>query len=205
MSPAINWVIESTEGVPITLAPIIGDIVHNLRSALDLLAVELVRLNNDDTCSVYFPFAKSAGELKTMIRQRNLDGAAPEAVALVRELKPYPEGNPELRYIHDLDILDKHVMLVPLAGHVAIPGIGLGFERENMEPRILGQGSSLGEWVEPLGLLPNQKLPVRFKLLFPWRGPFEDLELVPTFKHLAEKFSGIVDAFETLCFGAVSQ
>src|SRR5690348_4594878 len=43
-------------GVPDEWGPIIGDVVHNLRSALDMMACELVRLNKRSDKSVYFPF-----------------------------------------------------------------------------------------------------------------------------------------------------
>src|ERR1700678_207635 len=39
------WVARVTEEVPLDFAAIIGDAIHNLRTALDLLACDLVRAN----------------------------------------------------------------------------------------------------------------------------------------------------------------
>src|SRR5437879_5011190 len=51
-------VVHVREEIPKKLPAILGDVVHNLRAALDLTAVEMVRRNNGDIEDVYFPFAK---------------------------------------------------------------------------------------------------------------------------------------------------
>lgn len=195
----LDWMQFCTEGVPPELAPIVGDIVHNLRSSLDVLACELVRLNGGNDKGVYFPFSNSKDELENMIADKKFDRAAPKVVDLLRSLKPYKEGDAALRYIHDLDIEDKHKTLIPVAGYIRSPGGGMGFNQEHLSPRTLGSGTILAKLVP--GLAPHDKLPVAFNLVFPWRGPFEDRELVPTFYSLVQHFSGIVDSFEALCFG----
>src|SRR5215208_6511455 len=43
-----NWVIRISEKVPDWWTTIIGDAIHNLRAALDLLTCETVRLNNKE-------------------------------------------------------------------------------------------------------------------------------------------------------------
>ncbi|EFH10865.1 hypothetical protein HMPREF0731_2913 [Pseudoroseomonas cervicalis ATCC 49957] len=109
---------------PFFLPTIIGDIVHNLRVSLDLLASDLVRINGGNTKGVYFPFCESSKDLKSTIKQRNLHRASVEAQNLIISLKPYKGGNSLLRALHDLDITDKHKMLIP-----AITGISSeGFE-----------------------------------------------------------------------------
>jgi len=194
----LDWVQVCTEGIPVKLAPIIGDIVHNLRTSLDLLACELVRLNGGSDKDVYFPFCKNASDLEKMIKKKNFNKASPEAIDLVRSLKPYIGGNIDMRYVHDLDILDKHIMLIPSAGYLKNPGGGMGFDQENLSPRTLGSGTILASLTP--NLVPDNKLPVELELIFPWRGPFEDRQIIPTFHGLVEEFSGIVDLFETRCF-----
>jgi len=44
------------EKEPYYLPLIIGDVIHNLRTALDILACELVQLNGGNADDVYFPF-----------------------------------------------------------------------------------------------------------------------------------------------------
>lgn len=89
---------------------IVGDIVHNLRAALDLMAVELVGSASN---KVYFPFAGSASELPAVAKLRGFEKAGREALNLVLSLRPYKGGNIPLRALHDLDIADKHRKLIP--------------------------------------------------------------------------------------------
>ena len=187
--------------VPARLSPIVGDAIHNLRVSLDLLAVEVVGHNPQaNTNNVYFPFAKSAAELDTTIRDKNFHRAADEAVTLLRTLKPYPEGNPSLRYVHDLDIMDKHKALVPVAGHVMIGNVlGLGVPHGGlMQLRSSGQVIKYAALAS--GLLPTRSS-WSIQTLVPMGQPLADRELVPTLDHLAQDFSAIVDAFENLLLG----
>jgi hypothetical protein len=47
----------SHEGVPEIIGAIVGDVVHNLQTSLDLAACDLVRLQGDNNVKdVYFPF-----------------------------------------------------------------------------------------------------------------------------------------------------
>ena len=90
---------------------ILGDAVHNMRTALDLMASELARHFSKTDKDVYFPFAKSADEIEKMIEKRFVK-AGPAACDIVRTLKPYNGGNAALRAIHDLDIRDKHTNVI---------------------------------------------------------------------------------------------
>jgi hypothetical protein len=192
------------ERVPAHWAAIIGDAVHNLRTSLDLLACTIVTLNGQSDEGVYFPFAKSEDELDNMIAKRNVDRAAPEAVALIKSFKPYIGGNSALRGVHDLDIADKHRSILPMIGYISFPGGGMGYDASHPSGPG-GNVTSLREWVEPLGMVPGKKLAVGFKLTFPRDGPFADLEMVPTFENLIQDFSRVVDAFETLYLGTIAK
>src|SRR5665213_2124187 len=107
--------------VPPVMSAILGDIIHNLRSALDLTACEMANANGQDIEGVYFPFCRSVDGLDEMIKRRKFDRAGPGAVALLRELKPYHGGNAALRAVHDLDVRDKHQSLIPGVMNVASP------------------------------------------------------------------------------------
>ena len=98
------------------LALVIGDAVHNLRSALDLLAFALV----GDKCptpgqrrQVQFPFSASANGLEATIKSRQISRAGEKVVREIKKLKPYPGGNETLQAIHDLDLADKHKLIIP--------------------------------------------------------------------------------------------
>lgn len=65
-----KWTLKVREEVPPDFSAVIGDVVHNLRASLDVLACELVRANGQSDDGVYFPFADSAAELENMIARR---------------------------------------------------------------------------------------------------------------------------------------
>jgi hypothetical protein len=91
---------------------VIGDCVHNLRGALDLMACDLVRAVNGNDNRVYFPFAHAADELDKAIKEKNFHRAGADAVELLKQYQPYRGGNNLLRGLHDLDIEDKHKALI---------------------------------------------------------------------------------------------
>lgn len=99
---------------PLRLSGIIGDIIQNLRSSLDYLAWQLVLANggrpNERTG---FPISKSANEFEAKGRGK-IKGASEEAVCLIEALKPYAGGNDVLWRLHQLSIVDKHRLLVPV-------------------------------------------------------------------------------------------
>lgn len=196
----VTWELVPKDEVPPDLEPILGDAVHNLRSALDHLAASLAIMNEQSPKGVYFPFAESEDQLDQMIRWRKFDRASPSAVALLKELKPYRGGNLALRGIHDLDVLDKHHSLIPAYAFVypedAVagpfftkwfpmgPGFGAGCSRPlGTFPRYMSQEP------EPIPL----KVHMRFKA-----APFAGEYVTPTLRSLAKLVGDIIDAFAAL-------
>ncbi|MCS0209947.1 hypothetical protein [Vibrio alginolyticus] len=114
------WTLRVKHDIPMIFAAIIGDVIHNLRASLDLLATELVEHAGQDAKNVYFPFGNDADGLEQMIKKRRIDKAGQGVVDIVRDLKPYTGGNKLLRSLHDLDITDKHKSLVPVAHYAGI-------------------------------------------------------------------------------------
>lgn len=93
---------------------IIGDVIHNLRSALDYLVWQLVLANGKTPGKkTGFPICQNTEEFETHGQQK-IRGVTDEVVRLVRELKPYRGGNDVLWRLHELDIMDKHKLLIPV-------------------------------------------------------------------------------------------
>jgi hypothetical protein len=100
---------------------IIGDCIHNMRSALDHLFWQLVLLENpngvaDTTAS--FPILRDRGTFKG--RKAKIERwIGQRAATMVENMQPYqgagPDKNPFL-FIHSCDITDKHKLLVPFVG-----------------------------------------------------------------------------------------
>lgn len=93
-----------------------GDIVHNLRSALDHLAYQLVIVGSGKEPSrrVEFPIAKDLATYEAE-KARKLEGMRPPAIEAIDNIKPYKGGNEPLWRIHELDNIDKHRTLFSVA------------------------------------------------------------------------------------------
>ncbi len=104
------------EQPPMEWATVLGDAVHNLRSALDLMAVALVAENSGPQAVTRKTAYPVSDDERTFKRSgiRLLDGASDRALRLTRLLKPYAGGCDTLWELHVLDIDDKHKLLVPV-------------------------------------------------------------------------------------------
>jgi hypothetical protein len=167
---------------PEDLSAIIGDVVHNLRSALDLTACDMVRAVEGKDANVervYFPFCRGAEDLETTIRLRQFHRAGERAVELLRGLKPYRGGNAALRAIHDLDIQDKHSALVFAKTRVAIPIISK--LNDDGTPHISFPRNPRATW--------------KVTVIFPPGSVLAGQEIIPTLHQLVELALGVVEAF----------
>jgi hypothetical protein len=92
---------------------LIGDAAHNLRTALDFLAYALARDANPgvDLGQIYFPISESFAKYQSGLRgkTKGIPQAAIDALSLIQ---PYGGGNDDLWGLHQLDIIDKHRLLV---------------------------------------------------------------------------------------------
>lgn len=105
-----------TNPPPGKIAIVVGDVVHNLRSALDQLACCLaIRNGFSDASGTYFPFAVSREIYESKSVQEKVKKLPQAAVQIIHELKPYQGGNDLLWSLHQLDIIDKHRALIPIA------------------------------------------------------------------------------------------
>ena len=200
-----KWVAHVREEVPIDLAAIVGDVIHNLRAALDLLACELVKANGQSDDNVRFPFAGAAAGIDEMIKRRNMDRASPAVVALIKNLAPYKGGNAALRALHDLDIMDKHQALIPVSDMISAPqyiGIHKVERPSRMGPirnrsafAVLQEQSYL-----PVGYIAQGEFTLSFDTIHYSvtglkAGPLGGGEVVPTLIRLAEFTEDIVKQF----------
>lgn len=101
---------------PVEIGLITGDLVHNLRSALDHLAYQLVYANGSThSKQTAFPIWDSASEYQAQ-RARRVTGMSQTAIDAIDATEPYQGGNGAgLWVLHYLDIADKHhELLTPL-------------------------------------------------------------------------------------------
>ena len=172
----------SFRGIPENSSAILGDIIHNLRASLDLMACELCRMNKQSDKDVYFPFSESEEKLDEMIQKRHFDRAGEQAIGLLKALAPYKGGNVLLRAIHDLDIQDKHRSLIPTETHI----IGPTFRMDAM-------GGSLV--AVPIG---DHSKASDIRIMMPPGSALADNELIPTVYELTDTAENVIKAFESL-------
>jgi hypothetical protein len=100
---------------PLWWSTIAGDCVHNLRSSLDLLVCEMVRAKgNPVTKDTGFLVAKDANAFESGYYMRKVKGVPQAAVELIKKAKPYKEADNPFWRLNELDIADKHKLLVPV-------------------------------------------------------------------------------------------
>ncbi len=101
--------------VPEPLAPIAGDVVHNLRSALDIMMCELV-IDADQSVfskSVNFPFWELPSKKDEAVRKSKARCAGQKVIDLINAWEPFQGGSSRLYALSQLDNMDKHRTLIP--------------------------------------------------------------------------------------------
>jgi hypothetical protein len=186
------------ETVPVEVSLIAGDAIHNLRSALDIMICDIAAMFGDHARRARFPFARDANELETPIKEKvKRFGVAEDVIELIRALKPYDGGNRALRGLHQLNVIDKHQLIVAAADKIVISHCGIQGPSGTFYARRIGDGFAAVVDLEPVR---DQKADVTVQIAF-GNGPFQGEPIVPTLLQLAQLVSGIVETFQTYLFG----
>jgi hypothetical protein len=170
---------------PEHLGAIIGDVVHNLRAALDLVACDMIRVvegKDANVDQVYFPFCQSADGLEDMIQKSQFHRAGEQAVQVLRGLKPYRGGNADLRAIHDLDVQDKHKSLI--------------FANMTVSSRMV-------HWLDNDGthraaFTSEPPIPPKISMVFPPGSVLSSEDIIPTLHKLGTLTLGVIETFRAL-------
>ena len=101
--------------IPVEFSLIAGDVIQNLRSALDHLAYALWVKEADGQGrreeKIYFPIDKDQASYNKNKADKT-QGISQQSLAIMDSLNPYPSGNDVLWRIHKLNNNDKHRLLV---------------------------------------------------------------------------------------------
>ncbi|MEJ7656106.1 MAG: hypothetical protein WKF33_03635 [Thermoleophilaceae bacterium] len=192
------------------LALIAGDAVHNLRSALDLLYRRLVEVNGKPPSeSDAFPIFKSRTKAESGLGQ--VEGRIGRAAGrAVGGLKPYPGGNDGLWRLRELDVIDKHRLLLAIWASsrsvvfhhkmpvpwqdepVILPPIAIG----EVSRDCLEEGSPLTR-ISPESLASDMHKDPEFRIEIALDEPpvVQCEPLIPTLNDLAGLVSEIVELF----------
>lgn len=108
------YYIEKAESLSPGFSAVAGDVIHNLRSALDHIAYEMCTGSGQTPpkpWEIEFPIADDAAKFPSL-RDRKVKGARPDAIKVLDAVKPYKGGNDALWRLHKLDNIDKHRALL---------------------------------------------------------------------------------------------
>ncbi|WP_156678472.1 hypothetical protein [Sphingomonas profundi] len=197
--------------IPAPFGPMVGDVVHNLRSALDVLAVELAGENGHTSrtaiSETYFPISDSRDGFKAA-GLRKIGRLSAPAQKRISELEPYKGGKGELLWkLHHLDILDKHVILVPVGAAIIDGDYGFMVPAGGGDLSV-GLTMALGDATYPLkdGAIlvtftdiepgANPHVEVSFTVAFGEGRIVDGESVIPTLRQFGQIVEEIVGAFE---------
>ena len=115
--------------LPTEFSLIIGDAVHNLRSALDHLACGVAAASGGSIKKAAFPVYEELTRFEKRPTTQ-IPGVSPEIVSLFESVQPYHAGYALLGVISEMDNADKHRVLV--VGAFMMRGIEFGYTNQAM-------------------------------------------------------------------------
>ena len=151
----------SVQPIPVSIAAIAGDVLHNLRSALDHLAYSLVAvrgfvstagvpLTDKEIRSISFPIIDTDSPAQyEAARAAKVKGMAQAAIDAIDAIKPYKGGDDTLWRLHKLNNIDKHRLLVTVAsGYEAFNIAGMAARAFENDP-VFGSFEWAPIWMYP--------------------------------------------------------
>ncbi len=195
---------EITKSIPEDCALIVGDAIHNLKSALDFACSDIV-LDKTRKWSPYtkFPVRRTRDELLAAVNGGTIRQAS-KAIAdlIVDVIKPYPGGNDAICALHELNILDKHMLLLPVMQVSALLDVCAEDDRGNRMVNatlvIDGTGRAMIPFVTSGNLqIQNYGKPA-IQIFFAEGLPMHGEPVIPTLRLFTERVSGIIEAFQTV-------
>lgn len=120
--------------MPLQVSAALGDCIHNLRSAFDYIAVALTAppIGTGNPTGAYFPTGKDRLGYEAA-RAKRMKGAPDSALRIVDALEPWTGGRNLVRELHDLDIMDKHRLLVPAIAEMHVRSMKAEFKGTPIE------------------------------------------------------------------------
>lgn len=201
--------IRLTAPLPGAVPLILGDAVHNLRSALDYLAWQLVLAsggNPDESTS--YPLRPTPWAYKKAVRTKGTVEALPPHVrGRIEATQPYQSGYEHLGVLSILDNTDKHRLLIVAFAAARVMGLGMASVPDGPKPytfrptgarrggaMVIQDGDELGrvaagreDEVHPL-LVPE--------IAFGEAGVVEGEPVVEFLTQLSQLVEGVVNQFD---------
>lgn len=181
---------------------IIGDVLHNLKCALDYgwvatLGKHAAHAINDKT---QFPTHETRDALKNALTDSKKNLGADIIVLMLTKIQPYAGGNDALWSVKKLNILDKHRLLLPVIRYTSI--VGLEMENHSGEPMTGSVPTTMQAppWyirVED-GWNVKDKGKPSVGILFDEGTPVDYLDVTSTLSHFVEVVLRVLETLEAL-------
>jgi len=198
-APAVRM--ERTRELPGEIPLMLGDAIHNLRSSLDLMACALVRSGGrQPTRFTRFPIELSREKFVATLDGGAIKAARPDlADFLVDTIRPYKGGDDALSNLNDLDLDERHKLIVPDIAVVALHNVAVKSEARG--------ASKIGKLeIGPHGVFRVDEALGRveitsyqdasFQALFDATSAYAGQPIVPTLHLLAQQVAGVVDSIQ---------
>jgi hypothetical protein len=128
---------------------LIGDALHNLKCALDYGWIIVLERHAPSAIGTktQFPAHPSRDALQDALTRTKIDVLCASLFALMlTQIKPYPGGNNAIWAVKELNILDKHRLLLPLITYAGIDGLEMEDERGELRKGSGSQTLDLPPW-----------------------------------------------------------
>jgi hypothetical protein len=194
-----------TENLPEDIGLIIGDAIHNLKSALDfavsdVLLKQIGARPRHAKSSVYA--SASRDDFIKCIHGGNISKAPGEILDfIVNKIRPFAGGDQTICALHELDIMDKHMLLLPIVQ----VGVLIGASFEDDKGNALSNCDLFvesGRVLLPISTSGNLRISdygrPSMSVLFERGLPLEGQLVLPTLTKLAKDISYIVEEFERM-------
>jgi hypothetical protein len=130
--------------VPDRIAVLAGEVIHHLRCCFDHVVWALATENGPPNKRITFPVCSTADKFALAVKSGIIKGVSNVHAPLIESIQPYRTMDAEnsiLQAIHDLDIADKHRLLV-VVSHTLVMGNTLTITK-NDAPASSGFGIEL--------------------------------------------------------------
>lgn len=134
---------------PIEISLILGDAIHNMRSALDYATCSLVELGRDDVdlSKTQFPFGEPKRQLTSKEKHAaHLGNIAPHALRAIEEARAY--GGKALELLRLLSNQDKHRLLLSTVARQYPMRVHIDIEANTAD--FVPDESAIEVWFTPL-------------------------------------------------------
>ncbi len=201
----ITVAVKSSAPMPSAIGLVIGDAIHNLRTALDHATWELIGIDNGTQDRWTKLPASATGKVDYESACRGLKTPREDTKQFFVDLEVYSGSRSPLYPLHVLDNTDKHMVLLPLLAAAHISEIRFlnpdGSTAMTMQDCTFGHDSDGIARLAALGpgmsVETDNNTKVSAAIFFSPNQPLAGEPVIPSLEALANEVSVTIDAFES--------